>query len=57
MVIGLDVTEHRDGECEVVFDYWVGDDVDASIVIDEEGMLYVPVEWKRFNQRGATWAS
>jgi len=52
MVFGLDVTDIHNGNVEVVFEYWVGDDVDASIVVDEEGMLYVPVEYKRYNQRG-----
>ncbi|MEX0826239.1 MAG: PQQ-binding-like beta-propeller repeat protein [Acidimicrobiia bacterium] len=51
-VIGLDITDVENGNAPIVFDYWVGDDVDGSIVIDEEGMLYVPVEWKRFNNRG-----
>lgn len=51
-VMGLDITNVEAGEAPVVFDYWVGDDVDASIVVDEDGMLYVPVEWKRFNERG-----
>jgi outer membrane protein assembly factor BamB len=51
-VFGLDITNVEDGEAPVVFEYWVGDDVDGSIVIDEEGMLYVPVEWKRFLPRG-----
>ncbi|MFO7701208.1 MAG: PQQ-binding-like beta-propeller repeat protein [Acidimicrobiia bacterium] len=50
-IIGLDITNVENGEAPVVFDYWVGDDVDASIVIDEEGMLYVPVEWKRYLPR------
>ena len=36
----------------VVFDYWVGDDTDASIVVDEEGMLYVSAEQKRYLPRG-----
>jgi PQQ enzyme repeat/PQQ-like domain len=51
-IVGLDITNAANGDVPIVFDYWVGDDVDASIVIDEEGMLYVPVEWKRFLQRG-----
>ena len=33
------------------FRYWVGDDVDATIVVDEEGYLYVGVEYERgFNR-------
>jgi outer membrane protein assembly factor BamB len=51
-VMGLDITKLETGEAPIVFDFWVGDDVDGSIVIDDEGMLYVPVEWKRFLPRG-----
>ncbi len=36
-----------DAQFPVVFKYWTGDDVDASPVIDEEGMLYVGVELER----------
>lgn len=50
-VIGLDITNIENGEAPIVFDYWVGDDVDASIVIDEEGMLYVSAEYERYTQR------
>jgi len=51
-IIGLDITNIEQGEAPVVFDYWVGDDTDASIVIDEEGMLYVSAEVKRYLPRG-----
>jgi outer membrane protein assembly factor BamB len=50
-VLGLDITNIEQGEAPIVFDYWVGDDADASIVIDEEGMLYVSVEYERYLQR------
>jgi outer membrane protein assembly factor BamB len=50
-VIGLDITNIEQGEAPIVFDYWVGDDVDAAIVIDEEGMLYVSVEYERYLSR------
>ena len=53
-VIGLDIELVLAGvpaEEAIVFDYWVGDDVDASIVIDEEGMLYVSVEYERYLDR------
>jgi len=33
------------------FRFWTGDDTDASIVIDDEGMLYVGVEWERHLDR------
>ncbi|HJR92605.1 MAG TPA: PQQ-binding-like beta-propeller repeat protein [Acidimicrobiia bacterium] len=52
-VVGLDVSNVRSGEAPVVFDYWVGDDADATIVIDVEGMLYVSVEDERKNSRSA----
>ncbi len=50
-VLGLDITNVESGEAPIVFDYWVGDDVDASIVIDGEGMLYVSVEYERYLDR------
>ena len=36
-----------------VFRFWTGDDTDASVVIDDEGFLYVGVENERGNQRAA----
>lgn len=33
------------------FRWWAGDDIDASIVVDEEGMLYVGVEYERRTAR------
>lgn len=51
-VVGLDVSELQEtGDAPLVFDFWAGDDIDASIVIDEEGMLYVAVEQQRFLPR------
>jgi outer membrane protein assembly factor BamB len=50
-VLGLDITEIDRGVAPVVFDYWVGDDVDASIVVDEEGMLYVSAQYERYFTR------
>jgi outer membrane protein assembly factor BamB len=35
----------------VVFKFWAGDDIDASPVLDDEGMLYVAVELERNLQR------
>jgi outer membrane protein assembly factor BamB len=34
-----------------VFRFWTGDDVDASVVVDDEGFLYVASELERFNAR------
>ncbi|HEY3142517.1 MAG TPA: PQQ-binding-like beta-propeller repeat protein [Acidimicrobiales bacterium] len=36
-----------------VFRFWTGDDTDASVVIDDEGFLYVAVENDRHTARGA----
>ena len=47
-VIGLDITNIDNDDVEVVFDYWVGDDVDATIFVDEEGYLYVSAEYERY---------
>lgn len=52
-VVGLDVSNVRAGEAPIVFDYWVGDDVDATVVVDAEGMLYVSVEDERKTERAA----
>ena len=43
-VVGIDLAQLPDGEADIVFDFWVGDDVDATIVIDGDGMLYVSAE-------------
>ena len=54
LVQGWDITGLADGvEPERVFRWWAGDDIDASIVIDDEGMLYVGVEYERANARAA----
>jgi outer membrane protein assembly factor BamB len=47
-VMGLDLTDILRKKAPVTFDFWMGDDVDASIVIDGEGMLYVAAELERF---------
>lgn len=47
-ILGVKIKENPG---EIVFDYWTGDDVDASIVIDDEGNLYVGVEEERLNER------
>jgi outer membrane protein assembly factor BamB len=50
-VLGLDITNVDRGIAPIVFDYWVGDDVDASIVVDEEGMIYVAAQYERYLER------
>jgi outer membrane protein assembly factor BamB len=52
LVQGWDISALRTGgDPERVFRYWAGDDVDASIVIDESGMLYVAAEYERGTAR------
>ncbi len=48
LVQGWDISGVADGqEPTRTFRYWTGDDTDASIVIDDEGMLYVAQEVER----------
>jgi outer membrane protein assembly factor BamB len=54
LVQGWDVSGIADGsEPTRVLRYWTGDDTDASVVIDEDGFLYVGVENERGNSRAA----
>ncbi len=46
-VVGLDITNIENGEAPIVFDFWAGDDIDATPVVDADGMLYVAVELER----------
>lgn len=50
-IVGWDRAALLRGEAEVVFDWWAGDDTDASLVHDD-GVLYVAVEWDRKLPRG-----
>ncbi len=52
-VVGIDISSGASGDDRIVFDFWMGDDVDASIVIDDEGMLYVASEVDLKTARGA----
>jgi len=38
-------------EPERVFRFWAGDDIDASLVIDSDGMIYAGVEYQRGTER------
>jgi outer membrane protein assembly factor BamB len=52
LVQGWDIAGLTSGEDpERVFRFWAGDDVDATLVIDDEGMLYVAVEFERNTER------
>jgi outer membrane protein assembly factor BamB len=52
LVQGWDITGLAEGiDPERTFRYWAGDDVDATVVVDEDGFLYVGVEYERGNSR------
>lgn len=48
LVQGWDISGIKEGKpAERVFRFWTGDDTDASVVIDDEGYLYVASERER----------
>ncbi|HEX6845121.1 MAG TPA: PQQ-binding-like beta-propeller repeat protein [Actinomycetota bacterium] len=53
LIQGIDISDLLTGgtSWERVFRFWTGDDTDASIVIDDEGSLYVATEYQRFGER------
>ena len=53
LVQGWDISDLLDGgdDYRRVFRFWTGDDTDGSIVIDDEGFLYVASEYQRFNEQ------
>ena len=55
LVQGWDISRVLRGgrRAKRVFRFWTGDDTDASIVIDEEGHLYVASELEEFRPRSA----
>jgi hypothetical protein len=53
LVQGWDISDILNGGtvAKEVFRYWTGDDTDASVVIDDQGALYVASEYQRFDDR------
>lgn len=52
LVQGWDISGLKDGVAPTrTFRYWTGDDTDATVVVDADGMLYVASEWERQNTR------
>jgi hypothetical protein len=52
LVQGWDISGLKEGTMPTrTFRFWTGDDTDASIVIDADGMLYVGSEYERNNAR------
>jgi outer membrane protein assembly factor BamB len=50
-VAGFDISRIIEGVAPLVFDFWVGDDTDATLVSDNDGSIYVAVEEERKNAR------
>lgn len=53
-ILGFDISNIENGFAPVVFDYWVGDDTDATLISDNEGMIYVTTELERWSDRSLT---
>ena len=55
LVQGWDVSRVLEGKRKArrVFRFWTGEDTDASVVVDEEGYLYVASELERHNARSS----
>ena len=52
LIQGWDITGLDEGTVPTrVFRYWAGDDIDATLVIDDEGMIYAGVEYERGTAR------
>jgi hypothetical protein len=43
-IVGVDVSDVRNGVAPIVFDFYAGGDIDATPAIDAEGNLYVSIE-------------
>lgn len=53
MVVGIDWTKSKDQKAPIVFSFWAGDDIDATPIVDEEGFLYIAVEYELDAGRGS----
>lgn len=52
LIQGWDITDLADGADPTrVFRFWAGDDVDATLVIDKDQMIYAAAEYERGNAR------
>jgi len=40
-IVGVDLSDIENGNASVFFDWWIGDDTDSTITIDDEGYIYV----------------
>lgn len=50
-IMGFDVSHVEEGIVPTVFDFWTGDDTDATLIADENGFIYAASEEERLNVR------
>lgn len=50
-IMGFDVSRALEGVAPVVFDFWTGDDTDATLISDPDGYIYAASEDERLNAR------
>lgn len=50
-ILGFDVSKTLEGITPIVFDFWTGDDTDATLIADDDGYIYAASEEERLNAR------
>ncbi len=50
-IMGFDVSDIEEGIVTTVFDFWTGDDTDATLIADDDGYIYAVSEEERLNAR------
>lgn len=50
-ILGFDISNINAGVAPVIFDFWTGDDTDATLVADNDGFIYSVSEYERMNER------
>lgn len=50
-IMGFDVSNILSGVAPTVFDFWTGDDTDATLISDSKGFIYAVSEEERLNER------
>lgn len=53
-IMGFDVSRIEEKVVETVFDFWTGDDTDATLVADTKGFIYAASQEERFTDRAQT---
>ena len=47
LITGVDLSQTQNKKASKIFEFWTGDDIDASLVIDDEEYIYAAVEDER----------